>query len=157
LAFADDGSLGPAPGVKRPDGVSWPDVVVVSVSAGAGSVVVDVDGALVVVPERPSSVGGVVGAVVVVTGGFGRGLPVLVGLGVLVRSVSVVGVVVAVVVPGVVVVVVAGAGDCVVVVVAPVMGDSVTDDDEVPEEGGAGFVVGASVVDSATAIAADAQ
>ena len=53
--------------------------------------------------------------------------------------------------------VVTGAGDCVVVVGAPVVGEPVTGDGVVPEVGGAGFVVGASVVDAATAIAADAQ
>jgi hypothetical protein len=154
--------------VKRPDGVSCPVVVVVSVSAGAGSVVLSVVLSVVVEvvadvvvevvggPVRPSSTGG--GDVVVGTVGFGFGLPVMGGFAVLVRSESVVGVLGEVVVPGVVggVVVVDGVGDCVVVVAAPV-GDPVTGDGVLLAVAALGSVAEPSVVDSATAMAAEAQ
>ncbi len=84
--------------------------------------------------------------------------PAWCGLVVLVRSESVVGVLGEVVVPGVVVggVAVEGAGDCVVVVGAPVGGGGVAGD-VVSEVDASGFVVEPSVVDAATAIAADLQ
>jgi hypothetical protein len=145
--------------------------VVVSVSAGAGSVVLsvvlsvvaevvaDVVVEVVGVPVRPSSTGG--GDVVVRGGivGFGFGFPVMVGFAVLVRSESVVGVLGEVVVSGVVggEVVVDGAGGCVVVVAAPAVGDPVTGDGVSLGVVALASVVERSVVDSATAMAAEAQ